>query len=374
VAAVSSHARTWHVRATTPDMPTARLVSEEPSTTSASHRAIRAVSLTGLMALLVILVNLVVFVFQSGRATNLNATVTATLAASPGQVSADATRALENARAKSERALMVSRAVALVSIPLLIAISLWFHRSARRIAPSRIEDEERRGDVGQGPDEKVHARTAELTQLSRHLIRVAEEEKAELARELHDTFGSNLTAINMDLNWIAKRLPAERPELKDRLQRALGMLGATVGSTQEAIDRLRPSQLDNLGLAVALQSLCRELTLRVGLACQVEAPEDFVALDRTKSITLYRVAQEALANVAKHAQAANVEVELRREGSGIRLRIWDDGIGLPEEITSPSHGMACMRERIEALGGTLNVTGAHERGTLVNAFIPGNVP
>jgi signal transduction histidine kinase len=178
----------------------------------------------------------------------------------------------------------------------------------------------------------------------------------------------------MDLHWIARRLPAERPELKERLQRALGTLAATVESTQEAIDRLRPSQLDNLGLAIAVRSHCRELAERAGLTWRVDASEDFEALDRTQSITLYRVAQEALANVAKHARAANVEVELRRESEGIRLRVWDDGVGLPEEINAPSHGMACMRERIEALGGTLHVTGAREQGTRVDAFIPGNVP
>ena len=219
-------------------------------------------------------------------------------------------------------------------------------------------------------DNDVHARAAELTELSRHLFQVAEQEKAELARELHDTFGSNLTAINMDLNWIAKRLPPERSELRERLQRALGMLSETVRSTQEVIDRLRPSQLDNLGLAVALRSHCRELAQRIGCSCEFEATEDFETLDRMHSIALYRVAQEALANAEKHAQASSIQVDLRREDNGIRLRIWDDGVGLPDELNTGSHGMAAMRERIEALGGTLTVTGARERGTQVDAFIP----
>jgi signal transduction histidine kinase len=222
----------------------------------------------------------------------------------------------------------------------------------------------------QHSDEEVHARAAELTQLSRHLIRVAEEEKAQLARELHDTFGSNLTAINMDLNWIAKRLPPERQELRERLQRALGMLSETVRSTQEVIDRLRPSQLDNLGLAVALRSHCQELAKRLDCLCEFEALEDFENLDRMQSIALYRVAQEALENAQKHARASSIRLELRREASGIRLRVWDDGVGLPEELNTGSHGMAAMRERIEALGGTLIVTGARERGTQVDAFVP----
>jgi len=246
-----------------------------------------------------------------------------------------------------------------------LSVCIWLQRVLNRAITQ---------DTGQSvatfpQDEKVHARAAELTQLSRHLIRVAEEEKSQFARELHDTFGSNLTAINMDLNWIAKRLPAERPELQDRLQRALGMLGATVHSTQEAIDRLRPSQLDNLGLAVALRSHCRDLEERIGLACRVEAAEDFESLDRTRAITLYRVAQEALANVEKHAHAAMVEVQLLRETSGIRLRIWNDGVGFLEGDASLSE-MVGIRERIESLGGTLNVEGAREGGTQIDAFIP----
>jgi len=260
---------------------------------------------------------------------------------------------------------IVSAASALTMVVLVLRL--------RRAAPERYSAESRRSDAeskGEPSDQKLHSRAAELTELSRHLIRVAEEEKAQLARELHDTFGSNLTAINMDLNWIAKRLPPERPELRERLQRALGMLSLTVRSTQDAIDRLRPSELDNLGLAVALQSHCREQSQRVGWSCEVDALEDFATLDRMQSITLYRVAQEAIANAEKHAQAGAIKVRLRREATGIRLVIWDDGVGLPEELNRVSHGMAGMRERIEALGGTLNVSGAREQGTQVDAFIP----
>jgi signal transduction histidine kinase len=321
------------------------------------------------LTLLVVAANLTLLMLQSNSAERLSEAAALIANSSSARPTPDEIRELIEARAATQRLIALSRGGAVVSVALLLAIALWLSRSLRQGGPSRFTD-----TTQNPPDEKVHARAAELTQLSRHLIRVAEEDKADLARELHDTFGGNLTAINMDLNWIYRRLPVERPELKERLQRALGMLRATVGSTQEAIDRLRPSQLDNLGLAVALQSHCRELAERAGLACQIDAPEEFESLDRTQSITLYRVAQEALANVAKHARAATVEVELRREREGIRLRIWDDGVGLPEEISAPSHGMACMRERIEALGGTLNITGAREQGTQVDAFIPAYVP
>lgn len=216
----------------------------------------------------------------------------------------------------------------------------------------------------------LHAREAELTALARHLLLVAEEEKAELARELHDTFGSNLTAINMDLNWIAKRLPADRPELRERLQRALRMLGETVAIKQELIDRLRPSQLDTLGLAVALRTHCRELANRMGLSCEVDAPEDFAGLDRTCSIALYRVALEALMHVEPRPDA-NVHIELSRTEQAIRLRIRDNGSGLGRAMAAEPgrEGLIGMRERIRAVGGALQMA-IDERGAVVDAFVP----
>jgi len=220
-----------------------------------------------------------------------------------------------------------------------------------------------------GADEELHAREAELTALSRHLFLVAEEEKAELARELHDTFGSNLTAINMDLNWIAKRLPEDRPELRERLQRALRMLGETVRIKQAVIDRLRPSQLDTLGLAVALRTRCREMANQIGVTCEVAAPEDFEGIDSARSIALFRVAEEALAHVDREA-AAPVRFDLSREEQGVRLRIHDEGPGLARAIDEPGEGIVRMRERIGAVGGTLRVV-AEECGVILEAFVPG---
>src|SRR6185436_9369375 len=160
----------------------------------------------------------------------------------------------------------------------------------------------------------VEQRTAELTELSQHLIRVSEEEKAKLARELHDTLGSNLTAINMDLNWMQRRLPeGTRDEVKERLQRVMQMLTETVELKHEVIEGLRPSHLDNLGLAFAMRSHCREFTRRTGLPCDIEVEEDFDDLDPAWSIAFYRIVQEALTNITKHAQATQVRITLARE-------------------------------------------------------------
>ncbi len=219
----------------------------------------------------------------------------------------------------------------------------------------------------------VEQRTSELTELSQHLIRVSEEEKARIARELHDTFGSNLTAINMDLNWIQRRIPEDARELRERLQRVLQMLTETVELKHEVIEGLRPSQLDNLGLSFALKSHCREFSRRTGLPCDIEVDEDFDEMDPSWSIALYRIVQETLTNITKHAHANRVRITLRRESTGIRLRIVDDGVGLAEGATAKpkSHGIVGMRERMRQLGGTFTIApGPAGQGTLVEAFIP----
>jgi signal transduction histidine kinase len=190
---------------------------------------------------------------------------------------------------------------------------------------------------------------------------------------LHDTLGSNLTAINMDLNWIQRRLPEGTREVKERLQRVLQMLTETVELKHEVIEGLRPSHLDNLGLAFAMKSHCREFTRRTGLPCDVEVQEDFDDLDPAWSIAFYRIAQESLTNITKHAQANRVRIALTREQDGIRLRIVDDGIGLAEESLSKpkSHGVVGMRERMRLMGGTFQIRRPEEgTGTVVEAFIP----
>lgn len=221
-------------------------------------------------------------------------------------------------------------------------------------------------------DSQLDVREAELTALSRHLIRIAEEQKAKLARKLHDTLGSNLTAINMDLNWIAKRLPADRPELSAKLQRALRVLNETADLKHEVIEELRPSHLDNLGLAFAVRTYCREFTRTSGVPCEVVAHEDFDDLGPVQAIALYRVLQEALTNVAKHSRADAVWIDLTREQRGTRLLIRDNGVGLAALAGAPaSLGLAELRERVESIDGVLQVTSAaNNNGTLVDAFIP----
>lgn len=263
--------------------------------------------------------------------------------------------------------------IAVFTTVLTVGVLIGLQAMLRRYGAARAHAEGALLKANQRLNREVEERTAELTELSQHLITVSEEEKARLARELHDTLGSNLTAINMDLNWISKRLAAENVELRERLQRSLQMLSDTVELKHEVIEGLRPSHLDNLGLAYAMRSHCREFTRRTGVPCEVEVVEDFDELDPNWSIALYRIAQEALTNVTRHARASTVRVELTREDEGIRLRIIDNGVGIPEgAATRPkSHGLVGMRERMRQIGGAIRFgPGDGESGTIVDAFIP----
>lgn len=280
---------------------------------------------------------------------------------------------IEALRGEVSHDMWLTVGVAVFTTVLTVCVLIGLHALLRRYVAARARAESALVEANQHLNREVEERTAELTELSQHLIRIAEEEKAKIARELHDTLGSNLTAINMDLNWISKRLPPQHTDLRDRLQRSLQMLADTVEIKHEVIEGLRPSHLDNLGLAFAMRSHCREFTRRTNVPCDVEVVEDFDELDPARSITLYRIAQEALTNVARHAQAKSVHVQLLREANGIRLRIVDDGVGMPEGATSrpKSHGLVGMRERMRQIGGVISFgPNRSSVGTVVDAFIP----
>ncbi|HEY4366517.1 MAG TPA: CHASE3 domain-containing protein [Steroidobacteraceae bacterium] len=283
---------------------------------------------------------------------------------------------IEALRAKVLHDVWLTVAVALFTTVMTVAVLIGLHKLLRRYVAARARAEDALRQANRRLNREVEDRTAELTELSQHLIRLSEEEKARIARELHDTLGSNLTAINMDLNWILKRLPPQH-EVRERLQRSLQMLTETVELKHGVIEGLRPSHLDNLGLAFAMRTHCREFTRRTGLPCDVQVEEDFDDLDPAVSIALYRIAQESLTNVTKHAQANNVHMELQRDAAGIRLRIFDDGVGIAEGSASKpkSHGLVGMRERMRQIGGVLTIGGNAAQpgtnpGTIVEAFIP----
>jgi signal transduction histidine kinase len=271
------------------------------------------------------------------------------------------------------RDVWITLGVALLTTVVTVAVLIGLNKLLERYVGARAKAEGALLEANQQLNHLVEQRTAELTELSQHLIRVSEEEKAKIARELHDTFGSNLTAINMDLNWIQRRIPEDSREVRERLQRVLQMLAETVELKHEVIEGLRPSHLDNLGLAYAMRSHCREFSRRTGLACDIDVNEDFDDIDPAWSIALYRIVQETLTNITKHAHATRVKISLERDEAGMKLQILDDGVGMAEGAAAKpkSHGIVGMRERMRQVGGAFTITaGPNGKGTLVTAFIP----
>jgi PAS domain S-box-containing protein len=213
---------------------------------------------------------------------------------------------------------------------------------------------------------------AELRALARRLSEIREEERRTIARELHDQVGQALTALKLDLASVRGQMAAgAAAEGATRLSAMDDLLDATLETTRRLSAMLRPSVLDDLGLPAAIRWQAAEFTQRTGVPCETRVPDE-AALSPSVALALFRILQEALTNVARHAAARHVVVELLREQGAAALVISDDGRGIPaiETVGRKSLGLMGMRERASALGGAIEISGAPGRGTTVRARIP----
>jgi signal transduction histidine kinase len=219
-------------------------------------------------------------------------------------------------------------------------------------------------------ESKVHERNAELEALSTHLQDVTEHERGALARELHDELGGLLTAAKMDVAWLQSHIP-RGDDPASRWTRLVSVLDAGVDLKRRLVEQLRPSLLDNMGLMVALRWQLQESCSRSGLQFVDDLPEEELELNGAAAIALFRIAQEAMTNVLKHAQATRVYIGIVVEEGTLQMTLRDDGRGLPQQFARRTHGFAGMRHRAEALGGTLKV-GPDEngRGTEITVCLP----
>jgi signal transduction histidine kinase len=254
-----------------------------------------------------------------------------------------------------------------------LAVLLLFYNLIRRGFRLRLHAQHALQQTNDQLETLVAARTEQLSVLSRHLISVSEEEKARLARELHDEMGANLTAIGMALSTVGEQLKEAHPEQAAALGGARKTLIETVQLKRRIVEDLRPSLLDNLGLAAALQSYCEDYARATRLDCEALIDVEADSAGPMQAIALFRIAQESLNNIAKYAQARHVVVHLAREGEGLALEVSDDGVGIPPDAMRrpKSHGLLGMRERALLLGGTLKVgRGVNGVGTCVQAWVP----
>lgn len=214
---------------------------------------------------------------------------------------------------------------------------------------------------------QVKERTSRLAELATHLQQVREQEREHLARELHDELGALLTAAKLDITRIKARLSGENGDLPARIEHLIETLNSGIALKRRIIEDLRPSSLSNLGLLPALEILTREFAQRSGLSIvtNLEPAE----LDETVQLTVYRLAQEALTNIARYAQAQNVEINLLSYKDYIIVTVHDDGRGFdPQAVQASSHGLQGMRHRVEASGGHLEINTT--QGTTISATLP----
>jgi PAS domain S-box-containing protein len=213
---------------------------------------------------------------------------------------------------------------------------------------------------------------AQLRNLAARLEAIREEERTRIAREIHDEVGQALTALKMDLAWLGKKVPPRGKPVREKLLGMEGVIDATMDALHRILAELRPGVLDDLGLPAAIRWLAEEFKRRAGIDCTVQITGGDPPLESGQATAVFRILQEALTNVARHAQARHVEIRLHVLPTAFELVVTDDGRGItPSELTaSGTLGILGMRERALTWHGRVTVHGEAGRGTTVRVFMP----
>ena len=212
----------------------------------------------------------------------------------------------------------------------------------------------------------------ELQELGAAADVAREQEKNRIARELHDELGQALTMLQMDIAWCKQKLPAGEDDFARRLDKMAGLLTGTVAATRRIAADLRPLLLDDLGLLPAVESLVENFIQRTGVTCELAVSNPGMQLPGAHSTAVFRVVQEALTNVAKHAEAQHVEVAIEQGPTEVTVSIRDNGRGFsPQEPRKAgSFGLVGVRERAYLIGGDATITSAHGKGTSIELRLP----
>jgi signal transduction histidine kinase len=256
--------------------------------------------------------------------------------------------------------------LALLAVGLLIALSRLLAADAVHSEGLRAASERHAKDL----ETLIEARTRELSTLSSHLQELSEKEKSELARDLHDELGGLLTAAKMDLSWLQSRVPD--PTLQERLAQLGAVLDEAMDLKRRVVEDLRPSLLDHFGLPTALRAYVESACAKAGLRADIALPEDGASLPKDTAIALFRIVQEGLTNIVRHAGARSVTLRLTMDGESCRFTLRDDGRGF--DAAAPefrwSHGITGMRQRVRALGGRFEIESTAGAGTALRVIVP----
>jgi PAS domain S-box-containing protein len=219
---------------------------------------------------------------------------------------------------------------------------------------------------------KLSTVNEQLRNLSVYLQNARENERTMIAREVHDELGQSLTALKIDLALLTKRLPADQKSVMEKAESMAQLIETTMQSVKKISTDLRPGILDHLGLSAAIEWQAEEFEKRTGIPCAAIFEPEEIALDKDRTTTVFRIFQETLTNIARHAQATEVSVSLKKRSDLLELQVKDDGKGISEKhLSDPkSLGLIGIRERVNYWGGSLTIHGVHEKGTTVTVQLP----
>jgi len=223
-------------------------------------------------------------------------------------------------------------------------------------------------------EEQLKASQEEMRKLALYFESLREEEKKKLAFEIHDELGHLLTAMKLEMSWILKKKYLREEILHERLMKLIEMVETTIRKVRSISSQLRPSILDHFGIVAAVEWQAKEFQKQTGIRCRINLPKQEIRLDETKSIVVFRVFQEILTNIARHANASKVVVNLDVDENNLILTVSDNGKGIKtEDITSKrSLGITGMKERASSVNGKLSIHGVSNIGTTVTLTIPIN--
>ena len=273
------------------------------------------------------------------------------------------------AKSQIQTTLVISRiGIALLAMTGLWAFYLYLRQNTILVDTSFREHEALQRERDQ-LESMVKERTDNLAKLATHLQNTREEERGNLARALHDEFGSLLTAAKLDIARLKSQLSSVMPDAETRLSHLNSTLNSIVVMTRTIVENLRPSSLTHLGLTSSLEILARGFEKQHHLTITVDL--DSVEIDDNTQLAVYRLVQESLTNISKYAKATHVTLSLQNFDTYLSVQVKDDGIGFERnKVDGTHHGLLGMQHRVEALGGKLDITSAPGNGTHILAKIP----
>ena len=221
-------------------------------------------------------------------------------------------------------------------------------------------------------EENLKSSRNQLRALAAYLLSVREDERTMIARELHDEFGKALTGLQLGLSWISRKLTPRQQPLQEKIRSLSAATTNLIRSVKKIASELRPGALDELGLVKTLKSKAREFEGLTGIRCGFDTNTGNVKFDRPAAVAIFRIAQAALTNVARHAHASWTQITLMKKKNGLILTVMDNGKGISRKLiySHDSLGITGMRERALALGGTFTLAGSRSKGTIMTVQIP----